>query len=136
MSEAFTPIVTDIEQVFDTLREVVAEQPENVYEKPEEYVDAPNHIDCFYVHPGDTCGCLIGHVYNRLGVPLSVLKRHEGRTASQVGRNVLQFPQDSDIKSAEFLYALDAAQSEQDDGKTWDRALQRAEAHMRWPWAA
>lgn len=134
MSEEFTPIAVDAAQVLDTLRAVVNEQPENVYEKPAEYAEDAelSGIDCFYVHPGNTCGCLIGVVYNRLGVPLDVLKEHEGRTASQVGRDVLRLPQDTVIKRETLLYALDAAQAEQDSGATWGRALQQAEAHLRY----
>ncbi|MFB7899230.1 hypothetical protein ACFC1B_23190 [Streptomyces xiamenensis] len=60
--------------LIDAIRAVAAEYPERVYERTEP--DA----NCRYVHPTKTglkCGCLLGHAFHRLGVPLDVLALHD-----------------------------------------------------------
>lgn len=97
------------EVVISTLREVAAGRPDYVYERPE------GGSYCLYVH-GDQPGCIVGHVLNRLGVPLAELEKREGRGAFVV--------------AAEFLHTtgfarevLDVAQALQDRGRTWGESV-------------
>lgn len=108
------------EQVFATLREVVAERPEHVYEKPEGW-GPDGAIQCFYVHP-DGPGCLVGQVMHRLGVSLEEMSQHEGSGpyVFQRAGHISHFAAD----------VLETAQSSQDEGDTWGDALSAAERHM------
>jgi hypothetical protein len=114
-------------RVMETLRDVVAEQPEYIYEAPEHM--AHRHVmegvACFYVHTDAdggiaTSGCVVGAVLNRLGVPLDALADWEGYGAFTVSRKVMSMPM-------EARYALARAQDAQDFGGTWADALAAAE---------
>lgn len=108
------------------LAEVVAERPDHVYAEP---VPAPMSMtSCYYVHGAEddrTPGCLVGHVLNRLGVPLDTLQQHEGESASDVAARTLIITGHPDETSAVYR-VLDDAQSWQDLGETWGRALEIA----------
>jgi hypothetical protein len=111
-------------QIMDTLREVVAEQPDYVYAAPQ-HMARPNVESCFYVHAdADSTnirpGCLVGAVLYRLGVPLERLAAHEGTGASCV-TSVLVNTDDRAVA------VLDLAQGAQDKGSTWSEALAHAE---------
>jgi hypothetical protein len=108
--------ITD-EKIMATLREVVAERPEFIYQKPPA---SEGHIAvCRYVH-GDVPGCLIGHVLHRLGVSLETLSVHEGQPAQYLAGTL-------DIGGDAVRWALGAAQEAQDGGSTWHEALACAE---------
>jgi hypothetical protein len=118
-------IEVSTEQVRVTLREVVAERPNFVYVAHS--MDNERNM-CYYVHPGidgapDTCGCLIGHVLNRLGVPMDELKQHEGKDAFRVVRTLLD-------TSSKARKALTEAQNVQDRGWPWADALRAAEEEL------
>lgn len=114
------------EQIITTLRAVVAERPDYVYERPAHmkpiYGDN-GHIaaDCLYVHtaPDDatdlTPGCLIGKVFHRLGVSLEDLVRWEGKGGFEVA--------DEYGASTEVGNVLSTAQNSQDSGQSWGVAL-------------
>jgi hypothetical protein len=115
--------ITD-EQLMDTLRAVVAEAPDKVYARPEHMLKVGG-TTCYYVHTDtdgapDECGCVVGHVLNRLGVPLDVLTEHEGRSAHKVLHGL-------GIGSWKGQTALRYAQGRQDAGGTWASALADAE---------
>lgn len=119
--------ITD-DQIMTTLAEVVGEAPETTYR-------APVHqrvvlISCYYVHTPapdsgnePTPGCLIGHVLNRLGVPLDELRKLERRSAGAVMDEL-------GIGSQAVRDAMDAAQFRQDSRQTWAVALEHAERAM------
>lgn len=102
------------EQVMTTLREVVAENPDYVYESPDRTADIP----CLYVHD-DKPGCLVGHVLNRLGVELEDLSEYEGSDADKFVR--------PGFVSERAGRVLQHAQFEQDRGDAWRYALDAAE---------
>lgn len=123
--------ITD-EDVVRTLREVVAERPDYVYERPAHMEpiigdDGDVAADCLYVHtsPDDaddaddaddlTPGCLVGAVFHRLGVPLEDLATWEGRGGFDVAGEY--------GVSYDLANALSDAQASQDGGKPWGVAL-------------
>jgi hypothetical protein len=118
------------EQIQATLAEVVAESPEKVYLAPDhmaisDYEDSPlAGLSCFYVHTDEAgnnpeCGCLVGAVLYRLGVPLETLAENEGKGAWEVGGN-LGLPSAS-------RRLLANVQDAQDNGIPWAEALRTAE---------
>lgn len=119
-------IEVSTEQVMATLREVVGERPDFVYVAPS--IGDERNL-CYYVHPGtdgapDTCGCLIGNVLNRLGVPMDELKQHEGKDAYRVVLSLLD-------TSSKAKRALTEAQNVQDRGQQpWADALRAAEEEL------
>jgi porphobilinogen deaminase len=116
--------VTDAELV-DTLRAVIAEDPDHVYTVPEHMQDGKA---CYYVHeahdnPDDlTPGCVVGVVLDRFGVPLDVLHEREGENAATVLRKF--FPKIRNETTDLFTYC----QNRQDRGDTWAAALKYAES--------
>lgn len=115
------------DKVTETLKAVVAESPDKVYAAPAhmvtvDYDGKPVGMTCFYVHKDEsgeqTCGCLVGVVLNRLGVPLETLATYEGTGADGVGSAL---GLDEDTRTL-----LTIAQSAQDNGATWGDALARA----------
>jgi len=111
--------ITDA-QVKKTLRQVVSERPEFVYDVPE------NGFGCMYVHANDgdperlVPGCVVGVVLNRIGVPLEKLSEHEGKSAGQIVRLFLTGISRSTVS------ILDDIQQEQDDGEPWGSAYAHA----------
>jgi hypothetical protein len=110
--------ITD-DDVIRTLREVVAERPDYVYERPAHmHGGLPS---CLYVHYTEAGerepGCIVGQVLHRLGVPLETLERHEGHTAAYVATDAVGSMSD------DIARILDTAQYRQDEGKTWGEAL-------------
>jgi hypothetical protein len=116
------PINVTAEKVLETLREVVAERPDYVYEAPEGYT-AATWVAGFYVH-GDVPGCVVGHVLNRLGVPLEHLALVEGRDAYKVADWFLNITDPDGAMDVEHV--LSVAQSRQDRGDSWGTALEAA----------
>jgi hypothetical protein len=107
------PVNVTAEKVLETLREVVAERPDYVYEAPEGYT-AGAGVTCFYVH-GDVPGCVVGHVLNRLGVPLSDLALVEGRGAYKVADWFLNITDpDGAVDVEHVLYAVQMRQDRGD----------------------
>lgn len=113
-------------EVTRVLHEVVTERPDHLYESPE---NPPNPMTvCYYVHSETGTavpGCLVGHVLNRLGVPLATLEQHEGESAADVAALTLEISGHPD-DTAEAYRVLDDAQTFQDMGRTWGRALEIA----------
>lgn len=114
--------------VLGTLRAVVAERPEYVYEAPED-ARVDDSLSCYYVHRSEdgtqVPGCLIGHVLNRLGVPLHVLRGYEGSDARRVVDRTVSFTGDPD-EGLDVRMALQIAQSAQDGGDSWGESLAQA----------
>lgn len=105
--------------VASMLRAVVAERPDYIYEPPTVRPDPMTA--CYYVH-GEAPGCLIGHVLNRLGVPLPELARWEGQSADDVANETLNITGHPDAV-AKVLTELSWAQNFQDGGRSWGDAL-------------
>lgn len=106
-----------------TLRDVVAERPEYIYEPPSGATAGATAAMCFYVHhidSGPVPGCLVGTVLHRLGVPLDKLAELEGCGAYVVAGMTAYMSNDARC-------ALARAQDAQDDGATWAVALAAAE---------
>jgi hypothetical protein len=117
------PINVTASDVVAELRAVVAEQPDYVYEYPGEAPD--KSLDCYYVHPsesGTVPGCVVGHVLNRLGVPLHVLRGYEGSDARNVAERTLNITGDPD-HGHDARLALQQVQCAQDRGMAWGAAL-------------
>lgn len=118
-------------QVLDTLRDVVRGQEDYVYGAPAHQA-APG-MACFYVHTDQESGekspgCVVGHVLNRLGVPLDILSsEYEGMRAAIVVVN-LTGQVDPDSTTVSLGRILDQAQQVQDNNGTWGEALRRAES--------
>lgn len=119
------------EQFYATAREVVAERPDFVYTPPVPLVDGSADPDagmCRYVHTdgqgNDSCGCVIGHVLHKLGVPLAEMAKREGAPASSQLRRFFGF----EINSSVANFA-DELQYRQDAGITWGKALEHAEGY-------
>jgi hypothetical protein len=109
----------------DTLRAVVAERPEHVYNAPDHMRTEDNGNECFYVHvdrhgENPEPGCLVGCVLNRLGVPLASLARWEHFGVNAMAGAVVE-------ASVDVVQVLAIAQDAQDNGATWERALAAAE---------
>ncbi|MFI2909437.1 hypothetical protein ACG2OD_14425 [Streptomyces sp. PDY-4] len=113
-------------QVMSTLREIVSESPDKVYEAPESMAD--EYGGCFYVHNNDdgtkSAGCIVGQVLHRLGVSLEDLSK--GETYSANAAVALAGVQGV---SEDVVYFLRMVQSRQDRGTPWGEALQFAEEY-------
>lgn len=116
--------ITD-EKVMKTLKEVVAANPDRIYEAPEHQL-ADDPSSCFYVHTDDLTGdpvapgCLVGQVLNRLGLSLDRLAELEGHDAYQAVA-ALGLP-----LSDRTVDALGQVQNVQDSGQTWGEAYVRS----------
>jgi hypothetical protein len=88
---------------------------------------------CFYVHKtpeGEAPGCIVGQLLHRLGVPLEVLKKREGRSAWAVFYGDVLFDEgqaDSPVRlEGDYLARkIQLVQSAQDRGETWGEAVRR-----------
>ena len=115
-----TKPVTD-EDLKTALRTVAQGSPGYVYTAPEWMGDGT--AQCFYVHNARDAenvlapGCMIAYALNALGVPLVALKRWEHRPASEVVAAF--FPN----ASGEIIDAYRRAQSRQDRGQPWGKAI-------------
>ncbi|GAA0641496.1 hypothetical protein GCM10009548_02140 [Streptomyces malaysiensis subsp. malaysiensis] len=107
------------EQLEATLREVADERPDYVYM-------APADTDlCSYVHDDGNGvqipGCIVGHALFRLGVPLAALSQREGLGAADVIGATTNL-----CWSDPAALAAETAQTAQDDGTPWARAMRLA----------
>ena len=104
--------ITD-EDLARAIREVAAEDPNYVYQRPGSRV-------CLYVHwdANGTLrpGCLIGTALHRLGVPLETLSGYESKPAHEVLDHVAP-----DV-SSHMRRAATRVQRVQDLGATWRQA--------------
>jgi hypothetical protein len=110
--------------VISTLREVADEHPDYVYEAPTSQL-APG-LSCFYVHgKGESAvpGCIVGHVLNRLGVPLNSLAQHEGNDACDLADKFLEIQGDLAVDAHS---AIMGAQQNQDSGRPWGESVAMA----------
>ena len=99
-----------------TVTEVADVLDEAVRERGESFVYSPPGTICQYLH-GTQPGCLVGHVLIRLGAIPGELALQEGQPADQVDYQSLglRIPENA-------IDALQAAQIEQDEGRTWGQA--------------
>ncbi|MEW2302590.1 hypothetical protein AB0958_21900 [Streptomyces sp. NPDC006655] len=122
-------------KVKETLRAVVAERPDYVYELPAHMVGTTldgvpvTEGSCLYVHTAEdgtrSPGCLVGHVLARLGAPLEKFEPLEGTGACNVVPVFLDITgEPDDVREAEL--ELVYAQCEQDGEATWADALEVA----------
>jgi hypothetical protein len=89
---------------------------------------------CFYVHQtpkGEVPGCIVGQLLHRLGVPLEVLKKREGRSAWAIFYGDALFDEgqaDSPVRlEGDYLARkIQAVQSAQDRGDPWGYAVRNA----------
>ncbi|GAA1064712.1 hypothetical protein [Streptomyces asiaticus] len=111
------------EQLTAAIREVVAENPDRVYEAPQHMRDG---YSCYYVHTDEDgnntqAGCVVGQALCRLGVPLSRLAGLEGSTADYV------VPETTTLSDRDPAVAFaNRVQEKQDLGATWADALRTA----------
>lgn len=115
-------------QVIETLRAVVAERPDHVYNAPDHMRSEDNGNECFYVHvdangESPEAGCVVGVVLDRLGVPLDQLEGWEATGADTVAPMVLE-------TTSDIVALLGHVQYRQDHGKTWSEALAEAETYL------
>lgn len=113
------------DQVMNALREVVAENPDKVYQAPEHMKSFSDDPSCFYAHANESGGdlkpgCVVGHVLHRLGVSLDDLTENEGLGAHAVVPAL-------GIKgvSEEMGLILRRVQRLQDQGDSWGLAYEK-----------
>ncbi|MGW8848238.1 hypothetical protein ACWGNE_10680 [Streptomyces xiamenensis] len=120
MNKTF-PGITD-QALIDAINEVAAEYPTRVYERTEP--DA----NCRYVHPtefGLKCGCLLGHAFHRLGVPLAVLAEYD-EYSSELDEVLRELA--PNVTRVGFLWA-DKVQRAQDCDEPWGEAVKLANGY-------
>ncbi|MFC8099415.1 hypothetical protein [Streptomyces sp. NPDC057363] len=108
-------------QVLTSLRSLVEENREKVYKSPG---DSALGI-CYYVHQDvegkKSAGCIVGHLLNRLGIPLEDLEEAETNGAqaamSIVGVTGVSYPVQTLLRNI---------QRHQDTGKPWGEAFDLA----------
>lgn len=119
-------IELDLARTKELLAAAVAERGEDfVYITPD--TDEESAPKCLYVHEatgGLECGCIVGWVLHRAGVPLELLRQYEGSHATDVldrlwDINVLA----ASLEAASLLHAV---QGSQDDGSPWGEAVREA----------
>jgi hypothetical protein len=122
-------VKVDATKVMDTLRTVVAERPDYVYEAPAEQVETGEGLlSCFYVHGAGAeaePGCLVGHVLYRHGVSLVDLAAKEGAGAYNVTTELVELTGEPGTVS-DVIGVLMRVQDAQDNGQPWARALEHA----------
>lgn len=128
----------DPDLMIQTVREIAAEQPDHVYEKPFD------SAGCFYTNPGreDGYGCIFGQAMRRLGYPIPAGTRDENRNysneyiscpitggiASDSWGRVFGFEGEySSWESDSRWIWMSRVQSAQDRGQTWADAVALAD---------
>ena len=120
-------ITLNLEQTIALAEEIVGENPDYIYERP----NVKASPACLYVH-GDTesgmrPGCVVGHILAKAGLPLEEIAKFDagGDTAihALADNGLLKNVIDIDERSIAFLREL---QSGQDFGETWATALSGA----------
>lgn len=110
------------DDIMKALREVVAEQPDHVYCRPEHM--STRHA-CLYVHTsenGDRVpGCVVGHALERVGIPLVWMAQYEGSSAVGITAGL-----GIQVDAATGVF-LNDVQMGQDAGQSWGEALTQAE---------
>ena len=106
------------EDALRALEEAVAEKGEDyIYQ----YTDSDDwrSYTCTYVRAGEP-DCMIGNALHRLGVPLDAFAPHEEKAFDRIADDVAPGIEEEAVR------ALRAAQSVQDQGRTWGEALRAA----------
>ena len=121
-----------------TQAELVAKLQELVEEKGSDFlyqnpygIPLGDQGGCLYVHhnseEGESePGCIAGHFFHRMGVPLSALADVEGKSARCVASQVA--PEYGIVLDGEAITALARAQRVQDSGRPWGKSLEAAQA--------
>jgi hypothetical protein len=122
MNKSYEPLT--YKNSVELLHRAVRERGEGfVY--PQEWtrrVNEKGSFTCQYVHPDGTCpGCIIGYVLYLHGVPLDILKLHEGENAVDLLEN-LNIIREEDLVD----YLLTRVQVNQDGGLSWKKAVDSA----------
>lgn len=66
-----TTKITD-KQILDTLKDVVKENPDYVYANDhQDYYSSSSYTECYYYEEDGSPACVVGHVFDRLGVSLN-----------------------------------------------------------------
>lgn len=117
-------------KVLETLRKVVSERPDYMYEAPEHMTSEGSQLSCFYVHTdadgnNPTPGCVVGELLHRLGVPLETLALCEGQGAWTAVPAVLDITGHPNAVG-EVIDVLTSVQDHQDHYSTWGVALKAA----------
>lgn len=118
-----------IEQVTETIREIVKGNEDYVYE------DAEGGEYCTYSTPDGAPSCIVGHVINRLApekfesIHLSEWSE-EGVFGVNFGASIYDYSADEAANEV-LQYALRRAQMVQDSGGTWGQALEEYEGVVR-----
>lgn len=99
------------EIALNTLNDIVRDYGhDHVYVKPE------NAIQCQYVEH-DTPGCIMAHLFTRLGIPLEKLSVYEGYPATDIAKELfISVPRES-------LTLISMAQMHQDNKISWGRSV-------------
>jgi hypothetical protein len=107
-----------------TVEEVAQVLDAAVRDKGEDFVYVAQGATCQYLH-GTQPGCLVGHVLLSLGAIPGELALQEGCPADVLnyGRLGLSIP-------LNVIDALQTAQNEQDEGRTWGQARKAFSDHL------
>ena len=128
-----TAIVITVDDVRKGLTELVQEYGEDFRYTPKHKSESDSER-CLYVWNGEP-DCIVGKLLHRMGVPLERLQRADNGPVGMPARELLHWlilegVLESDQEVQELAYALDVAQSLQDDGSSWGVVLERTLARL------
>jgi hypothetical protein len=119
-----TPEATPSLPVEITLQDAKDLLARTVKEKGENYTYTTVDGECVYFDPATGCpSCMVGHVLSYKGITLKALELGEVSNTTDVADLVSGLVIEVDV---ETQYLLTLAQSNQDEGSTWGRALKTA----------
>lgn len=137
----YTPTFTAADLATE-VRRLAEESPDFVYmpidRVPEGDEAEPDlwYGGCSYVNGSEGKGCIVGQALANLGVPVEVLRNHEGNNAAGVMQNLgltpmpegMRYKPESDYTPEERFCTL--VQRGQDQEEPWGTALRHADEQM------
>lgn len=115
-----TEEITD-DLFLSTLKEVVKENPDYVYAEDEKFLDDFDEVSCVYFDEDGKPACVVGHVFDRLGVDPDVIMAQNGiQNGMPFGYNYLRKLFSG--LSRDFVDRVSIVQRYQDEGSTWAEA--------------
>lgn len=117
-----TTKITD-KQILDTLKDVVKENPDYVYANDHRvYYSSGSYTECYYFEADGSPACVVGHVFDRLGVSLEDIGYFN--EVSFYDFSDVVFPSIS--KTTEIF--VSSVQRSQDAGLSWGEAYDKSVA--------
>lgn len=111
-----TEEITD-DLFLSTLKDVVEENPDYVYAEDEKFLDDFDEVSCVYFDEDGKPACVVGHVFDRLGVDPDVIMAQNGMPfVFNYFRKLFSG------LSHDFVDRVSIVQRHQDGGSTWAEA--------------